>query len=70
MIKKLKLLIVTETGEVDGFRDLWLDVSKINGFFIGDVIDNVETVNILYYSEFLTIVQEKKITDYLFDRFC
>lgn len=69
----MKVRMMTEDPESDseyGFNDLYIDKELISGFFVPDLSEEDNLVNIVYPGlDIITIKADKDIKDYLIDRF-
>ena len=69
MIVKVKLLTEGDTEFDHRFVDWYLDTDEIKNFFI-PIDENIPPcINIFYQGHLVTIKQEKKITEYLNQKF-
>jgi hypothetical protein len=64
---KLKLLVRTDEGR-ETFKDFYCDATEIIGFYIPDD-RKYDIVNLLFTNQVVSILQEKHITDYLYQTF-
>lgn len=72
MIYKLKIYTLLDDNTNNGiFKDLYFDVSKIDGFYIPEQDDNFEYegINILFCGDMITVKQEAHIVNYLTEKF-
>ena len=69
MIYKLQLLTYDD-DEVESWKDFYLDVTAIKGFYIPTVKDSEEpSINLLISDGFYSVKQEELIKDYLYNTF-
>ena len=69
MIYKLQVWLWDEDIDKGEWRDCYLDVSKVLGFFIPDPKEAGKAINIYFDGGVFTIKQEKHILDYLLENF-
>tara|TARA_R100001480_G_scaffold25387_2_gene35704 strand:- start:296 stop:535 length:240 start_codon:yes stop_codon:yes gene_type:complete len=71
MIYKCKIWTFSDKDGVEGeYKDLYLDVESINGFFIPENKDEDDLgINIFMNGDMVTIKQEPHITKYLTNKF-
>lgn len=63
---KVKFLIDSDDDNGSTWRDLYIDDSLIDGFYIPDYDDDLEPcINILYRGNFMTFLQTKPLLAFL-----
>ena len=70
MILKLKIFIDHEGETI--LKDLYINADAITGFFVPDKLPEDEgrdCVNLFYNGDMLTVLQEKKLINYLTENF-
>lgn len=63
-----KLQVWTDIDGKTSFKDLYVDVEKILGFYLPDDKDD-PIINIFFASQVVSILQEDHIKDYLWNKF-
>lgn len=69
MSKTIKLQLLTDSNDNNGFCDIYLTTESITGFYIPEKKEDYEAINIVHDGGISTILSEKHVIDYLFDTF-
>jgi len=70
---KVQLWVTNETG--DGWKDAWIDLNMVSGFFIPDVGNDAEgnpntpTINVFVGGHVVSVMQRDNITNWLLENF-
>lgn len=73
---KLKLYILdytinenNEEEEYDRYIDMWIDESKINGFYVPTNQTEIKCLNLFFNSMTISVVQNEELVDFLNKKF-
>ena len=73
---KLKLYILdytinekNEEEEYDRYIDMWIDESKINGFYVPTHQTEIKCLNLFFNSMTISVVQNAELVDFLNKKF-
>ena len=69
---KLLLYTVEDDLELENntmFLNVWIDESKINGFYIPTQDDDIKCINLFFDGEVITVVQNMELVDFLDRKF-
>lgn len=69
MSKTIKLQLLTDSKDNNGFCDIYLTTASITGFYIPEKKEDYEAINIVHDGGISTILSEKHVIDYLDDTF-